>query len=279
MHDTLYIKARIVDQLLTTKLYIPQPRPELVRRPRLLQQLNEAAHRKLILISAPAGFGKTTLVSEWANSLQAVELESSESAYRIAWLSLDKGDNDPARFLAYLVAALRSIEATETRLGEGALSMLQSPQPLPIEDVLIALINDIAVIPASIFLVLDDYHVIESARIDGAITFLLEHLPAHMHLVIATRDDPRLPLARLRGRDQLTELRAIDLRFTTYEAAEFLTQVMNLNLSGADIAALEIRTEGWTQACNWPRSPCGGIMIAPASFSHFPAATVLYWIT
>ncbi len=166
------------------------------------------------------------------------------SALAMAWLSLDEGDNDPARFLTYLIAALPD-EGTETSIGKGALSMLQSPQPPPAEAVLTSLINEIAAIPDRIILVLDDYHLIEAQPIHDALTFLLEHLPPQMHLVIATREDPHLPLARLRARGQLTELRAADLRFTSSEAAEFLNQVMGLDLSAEDIAALETRTEGW----------------------------------
>ena len=159
-----------------------------------------------------------------------------------AWLSLDEGDSDPARFLTYLVAALQTIVAN---IGAGVLGALQSPQPPPIESILTALLNEIAAIPDNFILVLDDYHVMDSKPVDQALTFLLEHLPPQMHLVIATREDPHLPLARLRARGQLTELRAADLRFTPAEAAEFLNQVMGLNLSADDIAALETRTEGW----------------------------------
>jgi LuxR family maltose regulon positive regulatory protein len=189
--------------------------------------------RKLTLISAPAGFGKTTLVSEWV----------AGSERPVAWVSLDEGDNDPARFLAYIIAALRSIEAN---IGKGVSSALQSPQPPPIEAILTTLINEIAAVPDRVVLVFDDYHLIEAPPIHDALTFLLTHLPPQMHLVIATRDDPiLLPLARLRARGQLTELRATDLRFTYSEAAEFLNQVMGLDLSVEDIAALETRTEGW----------------------------------
>ena len=163
-------------------------------------------------------------------------------ADRLAWLSLDEGDNDPARFLTYLVAALQTIAAN---IGAGVLATLQSPQPPPTESILTALLNEITTIPDNFVLVLDDYHVIDSKPVDEALTFLLEHLPPQMHLVIATREDPHLPLARLRARGQLTELRAADLRFTPSEAAEFLNQVMGLNLSAEDIAALETRTEGW----------------------------------
>ena len=220
--------------ILATKLYIPPPRPKVVLRPRLIERLNEglSAGRKLTLISAPAGFGKTTLVSEWVAGCERP----------VAWLSLDEGDNDPARFLTYLVAALQTIAAN---IGAGVLAALQSPQPPPTESILTALLNEITTIPDNFILVLDDYHVIDAKPVDHALTFLLEHLPPQMHLVIATREDPPLPLARLRARGQLTELRAADLRFTPAEAAEFLNQVMGLNLSAEDIAALETRTEGW----------------------------------
>src|SRR5437588_1608399 len=218
--------------ILATKLYIPRLRPNVVSRPRLIERLNEGLHRNLILISAPAGFGKTTLVSAWVASCDR----------QVAWLSLDEGDSDPARFLTYLVAALRTIAAT---IGEGVLGVLQSPQPPPTESILTALLNEITTIPDHFVLILDDYHVIDAKAIDHALTFLLEHLPPHMHLVIATREDPQLPLARLRVRGHLTELRVTDLRFTPSEAAEFLNQGMGLNLSAEDITALEARTEGW----------------------------------
>ena len=240
--------------LLQTKLYVPRLRPSLVSRPHLSQQLTQGLHldHKLTLISAPAGFGKTTLVSEWVENLQLnsandppIVNRKSSIENRIAWLSLDENDNDPTRFLTYFVAALNQIEGMETAIGTDALSMLQSPQPPPPQTVLTSLINEVSTLPIRIVLVLDDYHVIDAASVDDALTFLLEHLPPSMHLVIATRDDPQLPLARLRARGQLTELRAADLRFTESEAAEFLNQVMGLNLSPADIAALESRTEGW----------------------------------
>jgi LuxR family maltose regulon positive regulatory protein len=168
--------------------------------------------------------------------------QSSALTTRAAWLSLDKGDNDLTCFLAYLVAALQTVAAN---IGAGVLRALQSPQPPPTEAILTALINDIITIPDHFALVLDDYHVIETKSLDTAVAFLVEHLPPHMHLVIATREDPDLPLARLRARGQLTELRAADLRFTPAEAAEFLNQVMGLRLSAEDVAALETRTEGW----------------------------------
>ena len=218
--------------ILLTKLYIPPPRPSVVLRPRLIARLNAGLHGALTLIAAPAGFGKTTLVSDWV----------AGNARPTAWLSLDAGDNDPARFLAYLVAALQTIAP---HLGAGVVGALQSPQPPPIEALLTVLLNDLTALPDPVVLVLDDYHVIDAQPVDRALTFLLERLPPQLHLVIATRADPQLPLARLRARGQLTELRAADLRFTPSEAATFLKQVMGLTLSPADIATLDERTEGW----------------------------------
>jgi len=252
--------------ILATKLYIPPPRAKIVLRPRLIERMNDGlcSGRKLILISASAGFGKTTLVSEWVNNLRftsddfrlyaanggKIVNQKSKIANRVAWLSLDEGDNEPTRFLTYLVAALQTlalseVEGVAANIGEGVLGALQSPQPPPIESILTALLNEVAAIPDNFVLILDDYHVIDAKPIDNAITFLLDHLPPQMRLIIATREDPNLPLARLRVRDQLTELRAADLRFTPTEAAEFLNQAMGLNLSTENITALEARTEGW----------------------------------
>ena len=166
--------------ILATKLYLPPPRPGIVLRPRLVERLNEGLQRTLTLISASAGFGKTTLVSEWIVGCDRP----------VAWLSLDEGDNDPARFLTYLVAALQTIAAN---IGEGVLAVLQSPQPPPTESILTPLLNEITTIPDNFILVLDDYHVIDSKPVDHALTFLLEHLPPQMHLVITTREDPSAP--------------------------------------------------------------------------------------
>jgi LuxR family maltose regulon positive regulatory protein len=238
--------------ILATKLYIPPPPPKVVVRTRLIERLNEglSAGGKLTLISAPAGFGKTTLVTEWV----------AGCGRPAAWLSLDENDNDPTRFLIYLTSALKTILPN---LGARILDVLQSPQPPPIESILTALLNKITTIsdnpstrdatphraePQSgqgFILVLDDYHVIDARSVDDALTFLVEHLPPQMHLVITTREDPALPIPRLRARRQLIELRAADLRFTPSEAAEFLNEVMDLNLSAEDVAALEARTEGW----------------------------------
>jgi LuxR family transcriptional regulator, maltose regulon positive regulatory protein len=218
--------------MLRTKLYIPPLRPDLVSRSHLIAQLNAGLHRKLTLVSAPAGFGKTTLLSAWVAAAQCAT----------AWLSLDESDSDPSRFLLYLVAAVQTIAPT---LGIGALAALQSPHPPPAEAILTALLNDSTTLPDKAILVLDDYHVIDAKLVDTALAFLLDHLPPQLHLVIATREDPQLPLARLRARGQLTELRAAELRFTPAEAAAFLTEVMAIDLSAEDVAALERRTEGW----------------------------------
>ena len=222
--------------ILATKLYIPPPRPNIVPRPRLIERLNDGLAKggRLTLISASAGFGKTTLVSEWI----------AGCGQPVAWLSLDEGDNDPIRFISYLIAALQTIKPG---LGDELLPALHAShhQPPQIEMVLTTLLNEISSIPDSFLLILDDYHVIDSKQVDETLAFLLEHQPSQMHLVIATREDPSLPLARLRVRGQLTELRAADMQFTPAEATEFLNRVMGLNLSEGDIAALEARTEGW----------------------------------
>ncbi len=235
----------MTESLITTKLYIPPTRPELVPRPRLTGQLNDGRYRKLTLISAPAGFGKTTLVTEWLENLRSDSEKEIKIENRIAWLSLDEGDNDPSRFLSYIIIALSQAKGIDPAFGKATLGMLQSPQPPPSDAILTSLINELAEITDNFILVLDDYHLIESQPIHDALTFLLEHLPPQMHLVFVTREDPQLPLARLRSQDRLTELRAADLRFTPSEAAEFLNQVMGLDLSAEDIANLETRTEGW----------------------------------
>jgi LuxR family maltose regulon positive regulatory protein len=232
--------------ILATKLYMPAPRSKVVPRPRLIERLDAGLDGKLTLISAAAGFGKTTLVSEWVAALPTSPLTLGEGpgvrALPVAWLSLDEGDSDPTRFVAYLIAALQTVAPA---VGQGALAALQAPQPPPPEAILTAVLNDLALLPDRFILVLDDYHAVDAPAVDQALAFLLQNLPPPLHLVIATREDPPLPLARLRARGQLTELRAADLRFTPDEAAEFLNQVMGLSLSPAEMAALEARTEGW----------------------------------
>ena len=203
----------------------------------------------MTLVSASAGYGKTTLVTEWLAATIPSFIQGKESGdevrrsrVRATWLSLDKADNDPARFLAYLIAALGQVD---TRIGERTRALLQSPGPLPPEVVLTTLINEIAVVHAPFILVLDDYHVIQALPIHQQLDFLVEHQPPQMHLVIITREDPPLPLARLRARGQMVEIRQDDLRFSPAECADFLQRVMDLDLTQGDIIALERRTEGW----------------------------------
>ena len=197
--------------------------------------MGQVIERKLTLLSAPAGFGKTTLLAEWVAAAPASQRPAG-------WVSLDQSDNDPALFWAYFITALQTVRSG---VGESALSWLHSPQPPPIESVLTTLINEINAIEDDFALILDDFHIINTQPVHSAIAFLLNHLPPQMHLVIASHSDPPLSLARLRGRGELTELRAADLRFTPDEAAAFLNEVMGLDLSSGEVAALESRTEGW----------------------------------
>lgn len=221
--------------LLTTKLYFPTVRRDLVPRPRLVARLTEGVTRPLTLIAAPAGFGKTTLVSEWRAS-------KAGRTFPLAWLALDDEDNAPTHFLTYVIAALATVKPG---FGESILALLKSPQSAPSKLILTNFINEVTLFSAPFALVLDDYHVISSPAIHEAMAFLLDHLPPPMHIIITTRADPPLPLARWRARHQLVEIRGDDLRFTSVEVATFLSQVMGLNLSSADIAVLETRTEGW----------------------------------
>ncbi|MGJ3240722.1 MAG: LuxR C-terminal-related transcriptional regulator [Anaerolineae bacterium] len=219
--------------ILTTKLHIARLNNNVVSRPRLTEKLNKGLHKKLTLISAPAGFGKTTLVCEWL---------TNGNQQPIAWLSLDSNDSNPVRFLAHFVAALQTLYDD---IGYVVVDALQSAQPPSLNDLFVVLINDISELSGSFVLVLDDYHVVESQEIDSALSFLLDHMPAQMHLVITTREDPQLPLSKLRVRAQLTEIRADDLRFTPDEAIQFFNQNMGLRLDEENIAKIEQRTEGW----------------------------------
>ncbi|MGZ9583050.1 LuxR C-terminal-related transcriptional regulator [Paenibacillus marinisediminis] len=218
--------------IMATKLFFPTPRPKAVCRPRLTERLSMGLYRKLTLISAPAGYGKTTLVCEWL----------ADCGRPAAWLSLEEGDNELIRFLTCMIS---SIQTLETNIGQGILAVFQTPQLPPTESILTALLNEITAIPNPFILVLDDYHAVNSKPVDDAVYFLLDHLPTQMHVVITTRQDPSIPLARLRARDQLTELRAADMRFTLSESEDFLNRIMGLNLSMDKIISLESRTEGW----------------------------------
>ncbi len=219
--------------LLATKLHLPRPRAQLVPRSHLVERLQQGVEGALTLVSAPAGYGKTTLLAQWRASARL----------SVAWLSLEPEDNEPTRFLMYLIAALQTLDP---HLGAPALALLRPPQPAELETVLTVLVNDLLRGPGEDFaLVLDDYHVVEAPPIHHALTYLVEHLPPQMHLIIATRADPPLPLARLRARGQLAELRATELRFRAAEAGAFLEEVMGLHLSQDDVTTLQAHTEGW----------------------------------
>lgn len=218
--------------LLTTKLYRPPPRAQSVVRQRLLDRLERGLAHRITLIAAPAGFGKTTLLSQWLETCP----------HPVAWLALDARDGEPTRFLAYLIAAVQTVAP---QFGAGALALLLAPQPPSPTAMMTTLINELAALPQLIMLVLDDYHQIDSPAVDQALSLLLEHQPAQVHLVIATRAEPSLPLARLRARGQLNELRAADLRFMRAEAADLLQRAVGRNLADEIVAALDLRTEGW----------------------------------
>jgi LuxR family maltose regulon positive regulatory protein len=227
--------------LLETKLYVPRSRRALVPRPRLSERLDRGTASKLMLVCAPAGFGKTTLLTEWLATGPAAPANERLAA----WLSLDRADNDPVSFWTYVIAALRTVASG---VGEGTLALLQAPQPPPIETVLTAVLNDLGAIAADIVLVLDDYHVVDAPAVQDGMAFLLDHLPPALHVVIVGRADPALPLARLRARGELAEIRAADLRFTHDETAAFFNGMTGLQLTARDVAVLEGRTEGWIAA-------------------------------
>jgi LuxR family maltose regulon positive regulatory protein len=223
--------------LLDAKVRVPRLRRGLVARPRLSDRMRRGSDSVLTLVSAPAGFGKTTLLTDWVAGL-------GRDGRAIAWLSLDQRDNDPTVFWTYVVAALRT---AVDGIGAGALALLQSPQP-PVDAVLSALLNDLHAAPTDVVLVLDDYHHIDTRDIHDGMAFLLEHLPEQVHVVIAGRADPLLPLGRLRGQGELVEIRVADLRFTPDEAAAYLSETMGLSLTAQEILTLERRTEGWIAA-------------------------------
>lgn len=244
------------DPLVMTKLMMPPPRTMLVPRPRLIDRLEAGLQGKLTLIIAPAGYGKTTLVSAW----HAAE---AGHAWPLAWLSLDPNDNDPVRFWTYVISALQT---ALPGLGSDALALLQSARPSSFAAVLTALINALALIPNPVVLVLDDYHAITAPAIHESLAFLLEHQPARLRLVITTRVEPPLPLMRLRARSEVSDLRAADLSFTNDEVEAFLNRLLDLNLSEQDVAALATRTEGWI---------AGLVLAAHALHGHADAAAFI----
>ncbi|HYB02539.1 MAG TPA: NACHT domain-containing protein, partial [Ktedonobacteraceae bacterium] len=230
------------EALLYTKLSPPRLTGTLVERSRLLRELDAIRSHPLTLVSASAGSGKTTLLSEWASRTREQSVEHSEAKQVVTWLSLDMLDNDPIGFWSSVIAALR-VDMPD--LGKTALALLHSPQSPPLSTVLTSLLNEIVSGSREIILILDDYHAISDQTIHESMLFLLDHLPERLHLVIATRTDPELPLSRLRVRGQLLEIRTSDLRFSQEEAAGFLLQRMTLPLSDEDVATLQQRTEGW----------------------------------
>ena len=238
----------MVTPLLTTKFYIPPVRQDWVPRPHLIARLDAGLYRKVTLISAPAGSGKTTLACAWLSRLRRPAIDrggnvEEEPARRdVAWLSLDEGDSDPALFFAYLLAALGTVEAS---LGQSVRHLLEASQLPPIRTLITTLVNDLAARPEPLVLALDDYHTIDHLAIHEALGMLVERQPANLHLALITRHDPPLPLPRLRGRGQVTEVRQRDLRFSSEEAVRFLNDSMGLQLSPSDVALLETRTEGW----------------------------------
>ena len=227
--------------LLESKLHVPRRRRGIVARARLEHRLDREALPAVVLVSAPAGFGKTTLVAEW------VAGEAGEGARHAAWLSLDRRDSDPSVFWSYVVAALRTVAP---EVGSDALAALQSSpsSPSSLETVVATLINDLAALDGDVVLVLDDYHVVESLEVHESMRFLVEHRPAQLHLIVGSRADPPWPLAALRARGALLEIRAADLRFTGEEAGAYLNDAMGLELTAADVDTLEGRTEGWIAA-------------------------------
>ena len=220
--------------LLSTKLFVPKPRDDLVVRPRLVERLNSALTAPLTLVSAPAGFGKTTVLAQWASSLT--------TKTPLAWIQLDDSDNDPVSFWDYFIAALRTLDPT---VGEGASAALHAPQAYTSQAMLILLINDIASMPKDFILVLDDYHLIKAQAVHDAVNYLVDHCPAIMHIVIASRTDPNISLPLMRGRGSLIEIRADDLRFTSAEAEAFFLETYNIKLKPDQLIALNDKAEGW----------------------------------
>ena len=234
----------MTESLLVTKSYIPPLRSSIVARPHLIQKLQEGYRRgrPLTLVCAPAGFGKSTLVVAWLAEISQPQQGADSQTPRSAWLSLDAADNDPVRFWLYVITALRTID---DKIGLTSQAMLQSPHPPPLEAMVTALVNELATLRRPLIMVLDDYHAIRSAAIHESVSFLLDHLPPSVHWVICTREDPPLALSRRRARQQMTEIRASDLRFTLDEARTLFNESLGADLSDADVTSLTTRTEGW----------------------------------
>ncbi len=258
----------MLTSLLSAKLTIPPQRRPLVARSRLFAHLDEARQCKAALVLAPAGSGKTTLVAQWA----------AQCGLPVAWLSLDKSDDDPARFLTYTLGALQSVAPG---LGVNLIASLQAPLALPLPAVLTNLVNALAGIAHPSVLVWDDYHVLSNPHIHEAAVFILQHLPAKLHLVVASRADPPWPLARLRACQDITELRVRELRFTALEAGRFFNQAMGLSLTEAAAEALTERTEGWIAGLQMAAlSLQGGMEPGSRSSSALsPAPIALWWIS
>lgn len=233
-------------QLLLTKLQHPRPASTSIRRDRLHARLDQGVDRRLTLVSAPAGFGKTTLIADWLHGQDA-----------FAWLSLDEDDNDPRRFFLHLLAALQKLDAS---IGRSVQAMVHALPEQPIKATFTSLINDLASLSAPVALVLDDYHAIDDWAVHEAMQFLLDHQPENLRLIIVTREDPPLPISRLRARQQLLELRAADLRFDLEEAVRYFNEVLQLGLTVDAVASLERRTEGWA----------AGLHFAALSLQHSP---------
>jgi LuxR family maltose regulon positive regulatory protein len=239
----------VSESLIATKFMVPILRRNVIPRHNLRNQLErdlwkgDGFVRKLTLVSAPAGYGKTTLIADWGSKCQHLEdPENRVPEYEFCWLSLDERDNDQVRFLVYFIAALKQ---ADEKIGTSTQAMLQSPQPPPPELLLGSLINDITTVSNPIVLILDDYHQINNPNIHQMLNFIMEYQPSQIHLVLLTREDPPLPLPRLRARGQIMEVRQDDLRFTKAETAEYLQKVIGLDLSAEDISSLDRRTEGW----------------------------------
>lgn len=258
-----------MEPILTTKLHRPEPRPRLVARARLLDLLDGglAEQRRVTLISAPAGYGKTTLVSAWLQRL--LHAPEGAEAWAVAWLGLDEDDNDPARFFLHLIASLRGASAASAGVGAATLDLVAAPHPAEVSALMTPLVNELAAAPCRILLVLDDYHVISAARIHAALDFLCRHAAHNLHLVLLTRADPPLALAALRGRGQLTELRTRHLRFSGDEAGAFFAATLQQPMDSEAVAALAARTEGWV----------AGLQLAALSLAGCDADEIAAFVT